>query len=77
MEKHNGELFQIEVDALMKDPERFKDLVLEAVNKYFDQSTYDDAIAEHSKKDIYDLVTREVGIFLDNRPDHHEGDEDQ
>jgi hypothetical protein len=31
----NGNLYQIEIDALQKNPERFEELVLEAVNYYF------------------------------------------
>jgi hypothetical protein len=31
----NGNLYQIEIDALQKNPERFEELVLEAVDYYF------------------------------------------
>ncbi|MGC1929292.1 MAG: hypothetical protein WA667_09985, partial [Candidatus Nitrosopolaris sp.] len=35
--EENGDLYQIEIDALQRSPERFKNLVLSAVDRYFYQ----------------------------------------
>jgi len=61
----NGSLFQIEVDALQKDP-RFKDLVINAVNNngYFDQSTFERMKQEYTPKCIDVIVNGKVK-FLD------------
>jgi 5S rRNA maturation endonuclease (ribonuclease M5) len=40
----NGDLYQIELDALQKDPERFEELVLNAVDYYFDEVIYEQVL---------------------------------
>lgn len=56
----NGELYQIEIDALQKDPERFKQLVLSPVDGYFDQHIYDGVMTEFTPQDIEKLVHNQV-----------------
>jgi hypothetical protein len=48
--ENNGELFQIEVDAMQKDPERFKQLVLSSVDKYYDNETFKRVMQEYTPK---------------------------
>jgi hypothetical protein len=56
----NGELFQIEVDAMQKDPERFKQLVLSSVDKYYDNETYKRVMQEYTPKDIDDIIRMKI-----------------
>lgn len=58
--EENGDLFQIEIDALQRDPEKFKNLVLSAVDRYFDQGVYDAVMMEYTPKDIEKLVHEQV-----------------
>jgi hypothetical protein len=58
--KENEDLYQIEIDALQNDPERFKRLVLSAVCKYFDQCIYKSVMAEFTPKQIDELVRESV-----------------
>lgn len=47
MSRHNGKLFQIEVDALQAyAPEEFKILVQQSVDKYFDQDIYNQVLSD-------------------------------
>jgi hypothetical protein len=55
MSRHNGELFQIEVDALQAyAPEEFKNLIQKSVDKYFDWDIYNRVLSDprHSEKEI-------------------------
>ncbi len=58
--QENGDLYQIEIDALQRDPGKFKNLLVSAVDKYFDQSVYDDVMTEFTPQDIQKLVHEQV-----------------
>lgn len=58
--ENNGELFQIEVDAMQKDPERFKRLVLSSVDKYYYNETYKRVMQEYTPKDVDDIIGRKI-----------------
>jgi hypothetical protein len=64
--RENGSLFQIEVDALQKDP-RFKDLIIDSVNDYFDQDVYDTMMEEYTVRDVKNELRNKI-IFLDDDP---------
>lgn len=75
--EENGDLYQIEIDALQKDPERFKKLVLSAVDKYFDQRIYDAVMAEFTPQGIDELVRENVQFNDDAGHDDKHDDEDE
>jgi hypothetical protein len=57
----NGSLFQIEVDAMQRDPQKFKDLVLSAVNtKYFNEKIHKEVIEEFQPEDIDRIINKRV-----------------
>ncbi len=58
--KENGGLYQIETDALQKDPERLRRLVLGSVDQYFDKQIHKDSLNEFSSRDIQRLVNESV-----------------
>jgi hypothetical protein len=69
MSRHNGELFQIEVDALQAyAPEEFKILVQKSVDKYFDQDIYNQVLSDpiHSEEGINRLVKKQVRSLVKN-----------
>lgn len=69
MNKHNGELFQIEIDALqVYAPLEFKNLVQNSVDRYFDERIYQQVLTapEHSPKKIDQLVYKTIREFLTN-----------
>jgi hypothetical protein len=69
MRRHNGELFQIEVDALQAyAPEEFKNLVQQSVDKYFDQHIYNEVLSDplHSEEGVTRLVRKKVKWLLKN-----------
>ena len=69
MNKHNGELFQIEIDALQAyAPLEFKNLVQNSVDRYFDERIYQQVLTapEHSPKKIDQLVYKTIREFLTN-----------
>ena len=69
MRRHNGELFQIEVDALQAyAPEEFKNLVQQSVDKYFDQHIYNEVLSDplHSEEGVTRLVRKKVKSLLKN-----------
>jgi len=69
MSKHNGELFQIEVDALQAyAPEEFRNLVQQSVDQYFDDDIYNEVLTdpEHTDEGINRLVKKEVQWLLRN-----------
>jgi hypothetical protein len=69
MNKHNGELFQIEIDALQAyAPLEFKNLVQNSVDRYFDERIYQQVLIapEHSPKKIDQLVYKTIREFLTN-----------
>jgi hypothetical protein len=67
MDRHNGELFQIEIDALQAyAPPQFKNLVQNSVDQYFDEGIYQLVLAatEHSPQKIDQLVYKRTREFL-------------
>jgi hypothetical protein len=69
MNKHNGELFQIEIDALQAyAPLQFRNLVQNSVDQYFDEGIYQRVLTapEHSPQKIDQLVYKRTGEFLTN-----------
>jgi uncharacterized membrane protein len=60
MEENNGELFQIELDALQKNPQQFKDLVVDTVNQYYDESIHEKNLKEFTPKKITALINKRV-----------------
>lgn len=62
---HNGELFQVEVDALTAYvPEEFKNMVLGPVDQYFDNDIYKKLLLEHSPEQLHRLVNKRMK-FID------------
>lgn len=62
----NGSLFQIELDAMQKEgmKDRFKDLVVNSVNKYFDNRIYEEMMKEHSPEELRKMVRdMSFGVF--------------
>jgi hypothetical protein len=51
MERHDGQIWQIELDALLLDLPRFKELILSNVDKHFDTSIQKEAIERF--KELY------------------------
>lgn len=65
MSRHNGDLFQIEVDALQAyAPDEFKRLVQESVDKLFDEVTHQQILAEFSPGEINRLVKKSLRSLL-------------
>jgi hypothetical protein len=65
MSRHDGELFQIEVDALQAyAPDEFKRLVQDSVDQFFDEDTHQRVLAEHSATKINRLVKQNVRELL-------------
>jgi hypothetical protein len=58
--ENNGQLFQIELDALQKNPQQFKDLVLNAVNHYYDNSIHEKNLKEFTPERITAYVNRRI-----------------
>jgi hypothetical protein len=69
MDRHNGELFQIEIDALQAyAPLQFRNLVQNPVDQYFDEGIYQRVLTapEHSPQKIDQLVYKRTREFLTN-----------
>jgi hypothetical protein len=69
MARHNGELFQIEVDALQAyAPEEFKRLVLGSVDELFDMEIYNAVLSDprHSEEGINRLVKKQAKSLIEN-----------
>jgi hypothetical protein len=58
--ENNGELFQIELDALQKNPNEFRDLVLGAVDGYFDEDINQANLEKYTPESIDDLVNQRI-----------------
>jgi hypothetical protein len=56
----NGSLFQIEVDAMQRDPQKFKELVLSAVNGYFKEEIHKQVMTEYTPIDIDRIINKRV-----------------
>ena len=55
--KHNGKLFQVEVDALVAiAPDVFRDLVINSVDELFDEDIYKGVLEEYSEANITQIV---------------------
>jgi len=61
-----GKVYQIEVDSLPAyEPEKFKNMVLEPIDRYFDEDIYEEVLNEHSDDELDNLVSERV-TFLDD-----------
>lgn len=60
MKENNGELFQIELDALQKDPDEFSDLVNNNVKIYYNESIHKKNLKEITPKKIDAYVKQKV-----------------
>lgn len=65
-QENNGELFQIELDAMQKENTKnmFKQLVVDSVKDYFDQYIYEGMKNEYTPDDVENEVNKRVE-FLD------------
>jgi hypothetical protein len=48
---------------MQKDPERFKQLVLSSVDKYYDNEMYKRVMQECTSKDIDDIIRRKIKVL--------------
>lgn len=65
MIRHDGELFQIEVDALQAyAPNEFKRLVQQSVDEFFDEDIHQQVLAEHSSPEINRLVKKNLRSLM-------------
>ena len=60
--QNNGELFQIELDALQKSEQQFKSLILDAVNKYYDKSIYQENLRKFTADSI-NIINPPVTLY--------------
>ena len=60
MRENNGHLFQIELDALQKDPQQVKGLVVNAINPYYDNSIHEKNLKEFTREKITAYVNKRV-----------------
>lgn len=63
MKQDEGQLFQIELDALQKIPQQFRDLILNSVNKYYDQGIREMNLKEFAP--IAGYVKKKVKLLYD------------
>ena len=59
MRENNDQLFQIELDALQKNQQQFKDLVVNAVNSD-EKSIYEEILEEFTSEKITTYVNKRV-----------------
>jgi hypothetical protein len=60
-DEHDGELFQIELDALQAlQPKTFKRLVLSNIDQHFDEDTHQRLLKQYKPASIYRLVKERV-----------------
>ena len=71
----NGSLYQIETDALQKDPKKLRKLVLDSVDQYFSDDIYQELLNKFSQKNIYDLVTEKIRQFSNCRRSYDDNNE--
>ena len=57
-------LFQIELDILEKDSQQFKELIVNAVNRYYDESIHEENLKEFTPKKITSYIKKRIK-FLD------------
>jgi hypothetical protein len=60
MRENNDQLFQIELDALQKNQQQFKDLVVNAINSYYDKSINEENLEEFTSEKITTYVNKRV-----------------
>lgn len=60
LKENNGQLFQIELDALQKSPQQFSQLVTNSVKTYYDESINKRNLKEVTPKKIDAYVKRKV-----------------
>lgn len=58
--ENNRQLFQIELDALQKNQQQFKSLVVDAVNDYYDESIHEENLEEFTPEKIKGYVNKKV-----------------
>lgn len=59
-DENDGQLFQIELDVLEKTPERFKELVLGTIGKYYDKNIYEENMRKFIPEKITAYVNKRV-----------------
>ena len=62
--ENDGELFQIEIDAIQKNPKQFSELVINSVDAYYDESINQKNLKEFTPKKINAYVKKKVK-FID------------
>jgi hypothetical protein len=65
--ENNGQLFQIELDALEKNPQQFRDLVVNAVDQYYDASIHEENLKEFTPEKITAYVDNKVKFLRPGR----------
>ena len=68
MRENDGQLFQIELDAMQKSPQLFKELVLGSVSKYYDKTIHEENLEEFTPEKIDDYIEERIR-FLDGSQD--------
>jgi hypothetical protein len=58
--RENGSLYQIETDALQKDPKKLRKLVHGSVDQYFNEQIYENSLNEFTPQYIRQLVRKRV-----------------
>ena len=62
-------MFQIEVDAMQRDPQKFKELVLSTVNDtYFDENIHKEVMEEFTPIDIDKIINKKAKFTDDYDP---------
>jgi hypothetical protein len=61
-----GKLYQIEIDALPAlQPDEFRDMVIDNIDKYFDEEIEEKALQKYSSEQIRELVKKELRYRFD------------
>lgn len=60
MRENNDQLFQIELDTLQKNQQQFEDLVVNAVNRYYDIKVHEKNLKEFTPRKIRSYVNKRV-----------------
>ena len=58
--ENNGELFQIELDALQKSAEQFSDLVLTTVDEFYDNDIAKSNLQQYTPEGIDELINAKI-----------------
>jgi hypothetical protein len=64
--ENDGELFQIELDAMQKSPQQFKELVLNSVSHYYNENIH--------KKNLKEFAPRKIDAYVKMKVNFREGD---